>query len=132
MIDERHGEPARLAADVLVAVLVDDVVAASLTRHAARLAGVGLRARQVLQLQGDVFGHVAEPSSFFETTDETPPPAERAGVVLERWDELDERLVEARDGVAREVLEHAKVDEHDDGRAARPDVGAAQDARLED
>ena len=61
-----------------------------------------------------------------------PRRPRRAGVVLERGQQLDERVDEARDRVARELLEHAEVDDLADDGLARPVVGAAQDPRLED
>ena len=64
--------------------------------------------------------------------DEAAAAAERAGVVLEGRQEVDERVGEARDLVRRELLEDAEVDDHPDDRLAGPVVGAAQDAGLED
>ena len=132
VVDQRDRQPASLAADVLVAILVDDVVAAAFTGHAARLADVRLRAGQALQLERDVLRDVAQPGAVLQARNEPAAPAERAGVVLERRNELDQGLVEAGDRVARKVLEHAEIDEHRDRRAARPDVRPAQDARVED
>ena len=94
------------------------------------MADVG--AREVLELERDVLGDVARPRALPEPRDEAAAPAERAGVVLERGQHLDQRLDEARDPVARELLEHAEVDDLADDRLARPVVGAAQDAGLED
>jgi hypothetical protein len=53
-------------------------------------------------------------------------------MVLEARQELDEGFGEARDLVAREVLEDAEVDDHPDDRFARPVVRAAQDPGLDD
>ena len=99
---------------------------------AAGLAVADVGAGEVLELERDVLGDVAGPGAVAEPRDEPAAPAERAGVVLEGRQQLDERLDEARDRVRRELLEHAEVDEHADDRLARPVVRAAQDARLED
>ena len=87
---------------------------------------------EVLELEGDVLGDVAGPGAVTQPGDEPAAAAQRAGVVLERRQERDERVGEARDLVGREVLEHAEVDEQADDRLARPVVRAAQDAGLED
>ena len=131
VVDERHRHPTRLEADGLLAVLVDDVVLAVLAgRPGLAVADVG--AREVLELERDVLGDVAHPGAFAQARDEAAAPAERAGVVLERRQQRDERVGEVRDLVGREVLEHAEVDEEADDGFARPVVRAAQDARLED
>ena len=82
-----------------------------------------LGAGQVLQLDGDVLRDVAHPRALLEPRDEAAAPAERAGVVLQAGQQREERRVEARDGVGRELLEHAQVDEHADDRRARPELG---------
>ena len=53
-------------------------------------------------------------------------------MVLERRQEGDQRVAEARDPVRRELLEVAEIDQHPDDRLAGPVVRAAQDAGLED
>ena len=78
---------------------------------AARLADVHLRAGEALQLDRDVLRHVAQPRALLEPADEAAAAAERAGVVLERGQQADQRLVEARDPVARPLLELAQVDD---------------------
>ena len=115
------GHPARLEADGLLAVLVDAVVLA------ARAGGAGLAvadvgAGEVLELERDVLGDVAGPGAVAQAGDEPAAPAERAGVVLERRQERDERVGEARDLVGREVLEDPEIDQQADDRLARPVV----------
>src|SRR5262249_9767019 len=86
---------------------------------------------EVLELQGDVLGDVAGPRALAEPRDEAAAAAEAAGMVLEARQQLDERVREAGDLVARELLEHTEVDEHPDYRLAGPVVRAAQDPRLD-
>ena len=117
--------------DLFLAVLEDDVVPAVLA-GAPRLAVADVGAGEVLELERDVLGDVADPGAVAEPGDEAAAPAERAGVVLEAREHLDERVHEARDLVARELLEDAEVDDHADDRLARPVVGAAEDAGLDD
>ena len=131
VVDERDRHPAGLEPDGLLAVLVDDVVLAVLAgRPGLAVADVG--AGEVLELERDVLGDVAHPGAVAQARDEAAAAAERAGVVLERRQQRDEGVGEARDRVRRELLEDAEVDEHADDRLARPVVRAAQDARLED
>ena len=131
VVDQPDGLPAGLDADLLLAVLEDHVVAAVLA-GAAGLAVADVRAGEVLELQGDVLGHVARPGPVPEPRDEAAAPAEGAGVLLEGGQQLDEGVHEARDPVARELLEHAQVHHLADHGLPRPVVGAAQDAGLED
>ena len=91
---DRH--PAGLEADGLLAVLVDDVVLAVLAgRPGLAVADVG--AGEVLELERDVLGDVADPGAVAQAGDEAAAPAERAGVVLEGRQQRDERVGEARD-----------------------------------
>jgi hypothetical protein len=131
VVDEADRELAGLQADGLLAELVDDVVPALLAR-AAGLAVAGVRAGEVLELEGDVLGDVARPRAVAEPGEESAAPVERAGVVLERGHEGDEAVHEARDRVRRERLEGAEVDQHPDDRRPRPVVRPAEHARLED
>ena len=131
VVDERDRHPPGLEADRLLAVLVDAVVLAVLA-GGARLAVADVGAGEVLELERDVLGDVAGPGAVAQPRDEPAAAAERAGVVLERREEGDERVGEARDLVGREVLEDAEIDEQADDRLARPVVRAAQDAGLED
>ena len=98
----------------------------------ARLAVADVGAGEVLELERDVLGDVADPGPVAQPGDEPAAPAERAGVVLERRQQRDQRVGEVRELVRRVLLEDAEVDEHADDRLARPVVRAAQDARLED
>ena len=131
VVDEPDGRLAGLDPDLLLAVLEDHVVAAVLA-GAAGLAVADVGAGEVLELERDVLRHVPDPGALAEPRDEPAAPPERAGVVLERRQHADQRVDEARDLVARELLEHAEVDDLADDRLARPVVGAAEDARLED
>ena len=131
VVDQPDGGLAGLDADLLLAVLEDHVVPAVLA-GAAGLAVADVGAGEVLELERDVLRHVPDPGAVAEARDEPAAPAEGAGVVLERRQHLDQRVDEARDLVARELLEHAEVDDLADDRLARPVVGAAQDPGLED
>ena len=131
MVDEGDGDLAVLDPYVLLAVLVVHVVAAVLADRPG-LAVADVRAGEVLELQRDVLGDVASPRPLAETGDEATPAAEGAGVVLEARQQLDQRLGEAGDLVARELLERPEVDEHPHDRLARPVVRTAEDPRLED
>ena len=131
VIDEGHGDLAGLDPDGLLAELVDHVVAAGLAR-AARLAVADVRPGKVLELEGDVLGDVAGPRPFAKSGDEAATAAEAAGVVFEAGEEVDERLGEARDLVAWELLEDPEVDQHPDDGLASPVVRSAQDPGFED
>ena len=131
MVDEGDGDLAGLDADLLLAVLIDHVVLA-VRPCPARLAVANVRAREVLQLEGDVLGDVPRPRSLAKTGDEPAAAAERAGVLFEGWQQLDESVAEAGDQVRRVVLERPEVDEHPDDGLAGPVVGAAEDAGLDD
>ena len=65
VVDERHGDAAGLEADLLLAVLEDDVVAARLARRAG-LADAHVGAREALELQRDVLRDVAQPGAVRE------------------------------------------------------------------
>ena len=131
VVDEGDGDLAGLDPDVLLAVLVDDVVAAVLA-GAPGLAVADVGAGEVLELEGDVLRDVAHPRAVAEPRDEAAAPAEAAGVVLEARQQADEGVGEARDLVRREVLEDAEVDDHPDDRLAGPVVRAAEDPGLDD
>ena len=131
VVDEPDGHDPGADPDLLLAVLVDAVV------EAGRSGGAGLAvahvgAGQVLELERDVLGDVTHPRPVAQPRHEAAPPPERAGMVLERRDQRDQRVGEVRDRVRWELLEHAEVDEHPDDRLARPVVRPAQDARLDD
>ena len=96
MVDERDRHPARLEADRLLAVLEDAVVLPVLARRPG-LAVADVGAGEVLELESDVFGDVADPGPVAKPAEEAAPPTERAGVILETGHQLDERLGEARD-----------------------------------
>ena len=131
VVHEGHGDPAGLDPDRLLAVLVDHVVAAVSARR-ARLAVADVGPGQVLELERDVLGDVADPRALAQAGDEAAPPAQRAGVVLEAGQQPDQGIDEAGDRIAGELLEVAQVDEHPHDRLARPVVRAAQDPRLDD
>ena len=96
VVEQRDGDAARLAADFLLAVLIDDVITPR-RPGAARLAQARLGAGQALQLERDMLGDVAQPRSVTQPGDETAAPAQRAGVAVERGQQLDECLVETRE-----------------------------------
>jgi len=61
-------------------------------------------AGEILELEGDVLGDMAGPGPLLEAGDEAAAPPERAGMVLERRKQGDERVAKARDPVGRELL----------------------------
>ena len=131
VVDECDGDLAGLDADALLGILVDDVVLAVGTGR-ARLAVPGLGAGEGLQLERDVLRDMAHPRAFAESADEAAAATEGAGVLLERRHRRHQAVGEAGHQVRGEVLEDAEVDDHADDRLARPVVGAAHDARLDD
>jgi hypothetical protein len=110
VVDEGHGHPPGLQPDRLLAVLEDAVVLAGLAGR-ARLAVADVGPGEVLELERDVLGDVAGPRPVAQPRDEPAAPPERAGVVLERRQQGDERVGEARDRVRRVLLEDAEVDQ---------------------
>ena len=131
VVDQGDGDLAGLDPDGLLAELVDHVVLAG-DAGAPRLAMADVGAGEVLELERDVLADVAGPRPLAEPGDEPAAPAEAAGVVLEAGQEVDEGVDEARDLVAREILEDAEVDDHPDDRLAGPIVRATQDPGLAD
>ncbi len=97
VIDQRDRHPAGLQPDGLLAVLVDAVVLADRPGR-PRLAVADVGPGQVLELERDVLGDVAHPRPVAQPGDEAAAPAERAGVVLERRQQRDERIGEVRAG----------------------------------
>ena len=131
VVDQRDRHPAGLETDRLLAVFVDAVVLAGRAgRPGLAVADVG--AGQVLELERDVLGDVARPRPVAQAGDEPAAAAERAGVILERRQQGDQRLGEVRQQVRGVLLEDAEVDQEADDRLARPVVRAAQDPGLED
>ena len=98
VVDQGDRHPAGLEPDRLLAVLVDAVVLADRPGR-ARLAVADVGAGQVLELERDVLGDVAHPRPVAQPGDEAAAPAERAGVVLERRQQRDERVGEVRAAV---------------------------------
>ena len=131
VVDERDGHPAGLQPDRLLSVFEDAVVLPDRAGR-ARLAVAHIGTGQVLELERDVLGDVPHPGPLAEPGDEAATTAERAGVILERRQQRDQRVGEVRQRVRRVPLEHAEVDEQADDRLARPVVRAAQHARLDD
>ena len=131
VVDEAHGELAGRDADALLGVGVDDVVAARFAGP-ARLAAADLGARLALELERDVLGHVPDPGALAQPILEAADPPGAAGVLADAGQHLEQRLGEAGDGVDREVLEHAEVDDELDGRVVVPVVRPAVDAGLDD
>ncbi len=88
VVDEATAIAPGLDADLFLAELVDDVVAAARPGRAG-LAVADVGAGEDLELEGDVLGDVARPGAVAQAGQEATAPAERAGVVLERRHELD-------------------------------------------
>ena len=95
VVDQRDRHPAGLEPDRLLAVLVDAVVLARPTGR-PRLAVTDVGPGQVLELERDVLGDVADPCPLAQPGDEAAAPPERAGVVLERRQQRDQRVGEVR------------------------------------
>ena len=131
VVDQADGHPAGLEPDLLLAVLVDAVVLADRS-GGARLAVADVRAGKVLELERHVLGDVAGPGPVAQPGDEPAAPAERAGMVLERRQQRDEGVGEARQLARRVLLQDAQVDEQPDDGLARPVVRSTEHARLED
>ncbi len=131
VVDEADGELPRLDPHLLLAVLVDHVVATVLAGSSG-LALAHVRAGQVLELERDVLRHVAGPGALPEARDEPAAAAQAAGVVLERGQHLDQRVHEAGDRVGGELLQDAQVHDLADHRRPHPVAGASQDAGLQD
>ena len=118
-------------ADLFLVIAVDDVVIA---RRAGppRLAPGGGRTGLALELERHVLGDVTHPGAVTETLDEAAGPVQRAAVVVQTGQEIDQCIGEGRQGVRGPVLEHAEIDEQPDRRLVGPVVGAPQDLALED
>ena len=117
--------------DALLPVPVDHVVAAGVA-GAARLAAVHVRAGLPLQLDRDVLGDVSRPRALAEALAEAAPAAERAGMLRDPGQHLEEAVDEAGDRVRGPVLERPEVDEEPDRRVVGPEVRAAEDLGLDD
>ena len=119
--------------DPLLLVLVDDVIAAR-RAFAARLAEHDLRAGDLLQLDGDVLEHVAEPrpAVLVQTPHEAAFGAEGAGVAVQARNRREEPCVEAVDPGARPLLELAEIDGQADDREASIQTGPTIDAAFEE
>ncbi len=95
VVDQGDGHPPGLQADRLLAVLEDAVVLAGRPGR-SRLAVADVRAGQVLELERDVLGDMARPRPLAQTGDEAAPTPERAGMVLQRRQQRDQRFAEVR------------------------------------
>ena len=98
----------------------------------AGLAAPDVVADDLLERQGGVLGDVAEPGALVEPLDEAAALAAGAGVLAQPGQHLEQVVGEAGDGVGRELLQRAEVDDEVDRALVGPDVGAAVDPRLED
>src|SRR5712691_10619958 len=98
MVDDADGQPTRFDADALLDVAVDHVVLAFGPRP-SRLAPVDLRAGLPLQLQGDVLGDVPDPRPFAQAGQEATGPSQRAGMVLQAREPVEQALGEALQAV---------------------------------
>lgn len=87
VVDEPDGEGAGCQAHALVGVAVDDVVAPGVALDLAGLATTLVVPGLLLEAEGDVLAHVAEPRALVHPLDEATLDAARAGVVLEAGEE---------------------------------------------
>ena len=79
-----------------------------------------------------MLGDVPEPRPVGQALEEPAGAAKGAGVIAEARQEVDQRVVEAGQGVRRPVLQRAEIDQHPDGRFVGPEVGPPEDLGLED
>ena len=133
IVDERQREVARGLADALLLVLEDHVVVAG-RAFAAGLAEDGVRSGELLQLDGDVLEHVAEPGAAVlgEAAHEAAFGLERALVRAQARQRGEEPVREAGDLRARPALELAEIDGEPHHGEVRVQAGAAIDAALEE
>ena len=124
VVDQPDRELAGRQPDRLVGVGEDHVVLAADTLHPTRLAAAHVVADRLLQLQGDVLGHVAQPGALLQPLHEPAAPTAAAGVVAQTRQPLQQALGEAGDQVGGEVLQHAQVDDQLDRRLVVPHVRA--------
>jgi hypothetical protein len=115
VVQEAASQPTGGQPDVLLEVRIDDVVDAPLAGRAGLAAG-HLGPGQVLQLERDVLQDVAHPGPLAQPLEEAAGAAERAAVVVEGRDELDQALGEAGDRIGRPILKLPEVDDQVDDR----------------
>jgi hypothetical protein len=101
-------------------------------RGLARLAETAGHAGQVLQFERDVFEDVRRPGAFLDAPQKTAAFAVAAAVLDQRGQKSRQTVIEARNGIRREVFEFADVDDRFDDRTVGPDVRTAQVADLEE
>lgn len=92
----------------------------------AGFAKTGLHASLGLQFQCNVFQDVASPSAFFQALQEAATFTHTAAVFNQSGQPVCQTLVEARQGVRREVFQRANVNQRLHDRTVSPDVGTAQ------
>ncbi len=113
-VDQAQGGVASRDPDVLMPVAEEDVVDAGAAFDRPRLSPADLIARQRLQFQGDVFGHMAEPGPLLQALDKAAGALVAAAVVAETRQEGQQRLDKTWQGVGRPLLEppqiHLKAD----------------------
>ena len=124
---------AGLEANVLFPEFVDDVVLAAYLPAPRVLPMCTSVPARLCSSMRDVLGDVAHPRALLEPLDEAATTAERAGVLFQRRQQRDQRLVEVGD---RCSIGHSsstpRSTEHRECRRARTRVGPAQDTRIED
>jgi hypothetical protein len=130
VIDQPNGQAAGLQPDSLLPVSVDHVVAAGIPR-APGLAPVHVSPGLPLEADGHVLGYVAQPRPVLQPLQEPSRAAQRARVVPEVGEELQEGFVEALERVRGPVLQRAQVDQQPDARVVRPVVRAPEHLRLQ-
>lgn len=85
----------------------------------------------LLDLEGDVLGHVAEPGPFGDALQEPPRRSFGAVMLLQTGQQTLELFAEPRDPARRALREGPEIDPHPDARAIGPVVRSVQDERLE-
>src|SRR3989442_9131920 len=115
MIREPDGEFPGGHPDLPPFLAVDPVVIAG-RAGPPRLASRRGRTRFALELERDMLGDVAHPGAVAEALDEAAGVMERAPVVVKTWQQIDQRVVEGRDGGRGPVLEGTAADEQADRR----------------
>jgi hypothetical protein len=99
---------------------------------AASLALGGVGAGQRLKLKRDVLHHMPEPGALVETLDKAAGRALRAVVIIQRWDQREQLIGEARQLVGRIVFQLLQIDGHVDGGLVEPVVRATVDPCFAD
>ena len=123
--DQVTGGLQGAAADGFVARADHHFVDASRSCFAG-FAKTGLHTGLGLQLQGNVFQHVARPGALFQALQKSPAFAHAAAVLDHARQPRRQALVKPRQGIGGKVFQVTNVDQCLHDRTVCPDVGTAQ------